>query len=490
MRVFDTVAAPLCVLLAPALMLAGCRGDDSGSVYDSQTQGIDSAGTENGDGDEADDSSGGVKLDLGDGNDDNAEGNAEGGDDCPSLGTTDASITGTVYAPNFEIPVSGALVWASKTKPDGIPQTVYCAECVELECGEEPFTLSNPDGTFSLALDSGTWWIAVQKGQFLNINEIEIQPGENTLGATYTSLPDDNNPAAGRYIPKIAVALGSYDRLEDGLGKLGLGSTVIDMNFYSESLVPGTEKFDIWDNGGAFGSGLDSKGSFSQLVQNYALLEQYHIIFVPCSNDQALSGLNQQARDNIRMWVENGGKWYVSDWSNEFVEDVFPQYQDFFTDGGSADLLGVYDSTGTVLDETMLAWLEALPPGLKDINPQNGGGGFPSINNLPLIETVDNWSGISATPPVLVDDGMGGQVDVGHKHWVEGPGNGSTVPGNANPLTISAEYGCGKLLFTTYHMAEGSDSYIGLTPQELVLLYLILEIGVCQTPFEPPPPVG
>ena len=46
------------------------------------------------------------------------------------------------------------------------------------------------------------------------------------------------------------------------------------------------------------------------------------------------------------------------------------------------------------------------------------------------------------------------------------------------------------MLFTTYHMAELDDSYIGLTPQELVLLYLILEMGVCQTPYEPPPPVG
>ncbi|MCA9682099.1 MAG: hypothetical protein KC457_07870, partial [Myxococcales bacterium] len=69
------------------------------------------------------------------------------------------------------------------------------------------------------------------------------------------------------------------------------------------------------------------------------------------------------------------------------------------------------------------------------------------------------------------------------------PGNYDSVPAGPNPLTISAEYGCGKLMFTTYHMAEGSDTYIGLTPQELVLLYLILEIGVCQVPYEPPPPV-
>lgn len=55
-----------------------------------------------------------------------------------------------------------------------------------------------------------------------------------------------------------------------------------------------------------------------------------------------------------------------------------------------------------------------------------------------------------------------------------------------HPLTISAEYGCGKLMFTAYHTAE-NGKYYGLTPQELVLMYLILDIGVCQQPFDVPP---
>ena len=72
--------------------------------------------------------------------------------------------------------------------------------------------------------------------------------------------------------------------------------------------------------------------------------------------------------------------------------------------------------------------------------------------------------------------------------WIEGPGDGDTVPTPQNPLTVTGEYGCGKILFTTYHMAELTTSYSGLTPQELVLLYRLLELGVCQSPYEPPPP--
>ena len=37
----------------------------------------------------------------------------------------------------------------------------------------------------------------------------------------------------------------------------------------------------------------------------------------------------------------------------------------------------------------------------------------------------------------------------------------------------------------SYHAAE-FENYVGLTPQELVLMYTILEIGVCQGDLPPP----
>ncbi|RMH00553.1 MAG: hypothetical protein D6705_00140 [Deltaproteobacteria bacterium] len=490
--------------LVSLLVVAGCGGGGRSDADTSASATITATGTATatdgtggvttGAGPTSGTDSGGattVKFDVGEGESDSS---GETAGDCPPV-TGDALLTGTVYAPNQEIPVSGALVYAGTTPPDPIPQTVYCAECVELPCGTA-HTLTNPDGSFSLEVPSGTKYVAVQKGQFLRVVELDVQPGENPLGPDVTSLPDHNDPANGLYIPKIAVAYGSYDRLEDGLAKLGLGQTNVDNANYEETLVGGTEQFDLWDNeGDIFGppAGISFKGPFAQLLSNYALMEQYHIIFVPCSNDTALSALDDPAVvDNVRKWVEAGGKFYVSDWSNEFIEKVFPQYQEFWTDEfGDTDLFSVYDSLATVLDPDLLAWLEALPADLKDINPKNGGNaGHPTVNNLPTIELVDNWSGVKEIFEILVPDGMGGMVNVGHKVWVEGPGDGDVIPTNTNwPMTITGQYGCGKLMFTTYHTAE-SGAYIGLTPQELVLMYLILEIGVCQTPYEPPPPQG
>ena len=45
------------------------------------------------------------------------------------------------------------------------------------------------------------------------------------------------------------------------------------------------------------------------------------------------------------------------------------------------------------------------------------------------------------------------------------------------------------MMFSTYHTNE--IPHVGLAPQELVLLYIILEIGVCHhTPPPPVPPQG
>jgi hypothetical protein len=487
-------------LACAALTFTAACGDDEGSIYTTGTAGDTLGPGTSSSGDELDT---GPILDLGDASE-------AGGDPCK--GTGSATLTGTVYAPNMELPISDALVWASKDPPPPVPNTVYCNECVELEC-MAPYERTNADGSFELELDPGSWYVNVQKGQFRRVVEIEVEDGTTALAAEITSLPDHNDPGAGLSVPKIAVAWGAFDRLEDALAKLGLGDTTLDMMAESEVLILGTEQFDIWDNGDCsnypdsdcWGDPETKLGTLEQLLGNYVLLEQYHILFLPCSNDKFLSLMEDPAIvENLREWVASGGKLYVADWSNEFLEYAFNGYQDFWrrmdtsmpdslpswANDPSTDL-GSYDAVGTVLDPDLQAWLAALPPGLQDINPQNPSADepYPVIDSLPMLPTVNLWSGVKAVYPVLVDDGEGGEVDVGHKVWIEGPGSsywGVPPAEEQHPLTITGEYGCGKIMFTAYHTAENGN-YIGLTPQELVLMYLILDIGVCQEPYEVPP---
>ncbi len=399
--------------------------------------------------------------------------------ECPGI-NGDATLTGTVLAPNGQIPISNALVYVANAPPPGIPQEVYCDECQQLVC-ENPFTFTNADGSFSLEAVSGAGkHLVVQKGQFMRVTPIDVAAGATALDAAVTTLPGATDPAAGEYVPKIAVGYGSYDRIEDALAKFGLGQTSIAN--MEETLVPGTEPFDIWDNGGGpTFDGYVSQGTFAQLVDDPNALAQYHIIFVPCSSDEYVSSLGPAQIQNIQDWVAAGGRWYVADWSNEWFEHVFPDYQTLEGEPNAADG-GVYDSNAAVLDPDLLAWLQALPAPLKDINPLNDES-HPTLFDLPaFVTTVDNWSVIEQVHPVLVDDGMGGQEDVGHKVWLEGPGGGF----GPHPLTVAGRYGCGRIQFTSYHAAEFFD-YVGLSPQELVLLYTILEIGVCQDNPLPPP---
>jgi hypothetical protein len=478
------------LLLAAWLPLSACRdssdiarADDetglSGSSNATTTSTADDSGstskldsTTDDDNGSDDSSKPGFKFDLGD--------LPDGGAGC--AGAPDATLTGTVWGPNGEIPVSGALVYTSAAPPPGIPQHVYCAECEQLGC-DAHFTTTEADGSFSLPTNAANAKVlVVQKGQFMRVSPLNVGPGPKVLDDELTTLPDRNEPENGLYIPLIAIGNGSHDRLEDALGKFGLADTMIAS--FEERTVPGTESFDLWDNGrNPTFDGFASQGTFAQLVSDPDRMNGYHIIFVPCSSDVYLSALsNPQNVQNIRDWVAAGGRWYVADWANEWINHVFPNYQTLQGEPDNADL-GSYDSLATVLDPGLLAWLETLPAGLKDINPLNNES-HPTLYQLPQLQTRANFSVILDAPPVFADDGMGGMVDVGHKVWLEGPGGQGAV--GDHPLTVTGQFGCGKIQFTSYHTAQFFN-YVGLSPQELVLIYTILEIGVCQDALPPPP---
>lgn len=405
-----------------------------------------------------------VLLDFGEGGTAD-DGVAEGSGNCDPK-PTNGTLTGTVYAPNLQIPISGALVYVSSDDPEPVPDGVYCAECVGVPCDAQ-FVLTNADGSFELPISAGAGQkLIVQKGEFLHATPIDLLEGPNTVLPEQSSLPGEWNPAQGKWIPRVAVVDTFNDSIFNILAKIGMAE--VDG---TGALVQGTENFDLMDQptGGALLDDLDA-------------MRQYHIIFVPCMAQTGMGTLTELRMINIRQWVDEGGKFYVTDWANEYIYETFPVYQTLHQQDFDPDL-GYYDTTGTVLDPDLLAWLQALPPALKDI-----GGGYPNLLSLPQVDIIDNWSGIDAIPPVITQDEMGNDVDVGHYPWVEGACPACT-PSDVRPMTVSADYGCGRLMFSTYHTDEGVHA--GLTPQELILLYIILEIGVCHdAPPPPPPPVG
>lgn len=210
----------------------------------------------------------------------------------------DIQLTGRVLAPNGEIPIAGALVYLTTEPPAGIPEEVYCDEC-EVLGPANFFTTTESDGTFELiassnALDADTF-LVVRKGQFLRIEPIAVQEGEQAVAEALTQLPGIHDPASGRWIPQIAVYHTWPDEVFNVLAKFGLGQVS-----GAGTLVPGTEQFTLVSD--------DDQGA---LLDDLVQMSQYHIIFVPCATSVFWAQapvVSPQRVDNIRDYVAAGGR--------------------------------------------------------------------------------------------------------------------------------------------------------------------------------------
>ena len=378
-------------------------------------------------------------------------------------------VTGVVYSPESgdtaipNFPVSGALVYVSKGAPLDIPAGVYCNKCVVID-ETVPHAFTGADGSFQInQVPQGPWTLVIQKGEFRRLTLIDVVGLTTTaVERAYTTFPRVHAPP-NDFTPRMAVALGSYDIMEDIVAKMGLCPLGTDYHWNQQPC----DHIDMFDNGG--GWGIAGVTPFADLLSDLNWMLEYHVIFVPCSNSTTDDSLYDAAvLENIRQYVAAGGKWYVADWSYDFVEQAFPEFLDFEADDstiGDADSAsGDFDTTGRAVDADLRNWLMAIG------DPADG------------INFEENWDCIYALGNVPAFDDEGNPINIIPYTWAEGPVERSNacMSGSA-PLTMTFPYGCGKVLFTTYHTvgAMGGVSRPNLLTQEKILFYLILEIGLC-----------
>jgi hypothetical protein len=188
---------------------------------------------------------------------------------------------------------------------------------------------------------------------------------------------------------------------------------------------------------------------------------------------------NAAVQANLKQYVKEGGKYYVADWSYDYLRQTWDMVHFDGDDGasvGSANSASFdyapYDSGGHAIDEGLYKWLEAQ---------QVGWGG----DNLILKE---NWDWVTnLTEGYIGDDPEAGPVYAKPDVIVEGPHEEGVswqgLPaGEIYPLTVGFPYGCGRVLYTTYHtVGSMGTGHAGIEVQERILVYLIMELGVCQT---------
>ena len=424
------------------------------------------------------------ERDNGDGN---GSGSGSGSGDCPTCVT----VTGRVWAPKWapgdvpagqEIPVFGATVYVTDQRPAAIPQQTYCESCADTPQGS---VSSKHDGSFELSVTgAGHYWLVIEKGSFRLEQELDLAPGTTTLAPQNTTLPSKHDPANGAWIPKVAIVKGDYDAIEDILGKIGFGS----MANNKMTTPDGELTFYTWGGSGNTGA--------EYLVQNISELRKYHIVFFPCStlvNDTLLK--DEANLKNIRQFVADGGKLYVTDWSGEVGDRAFPPQIQLGSDGfGTPDTVGTYDpmtltgnittygdadgniydsEDGKAIDPDLHMWL-GLQTAPTETNP------VPSMINADQFQVHHNWNWIQKLNSVMKGtDEMNQPVYDDPKAWVTASDEDGHGP---KPVAVTFEpAGCGKVLFSTFQTsgASASDSHAGLTAQERVLLFLIMEISDC-----------
>ena len=400
-----------------------------------------------------------------------------------------ARLYGTVWAPGNgpglvppgqEIPVAGAMVYVGHDKPEPIEQRAQCTPCVE---APPAAVITDAKGNFELSPAPGTYWLIIQKAQFRIEQQIVVGDQPQAVPPLMTTLPSVHDPDNGMWTPRIALAAGDYDAMESILGKMGIGTVSSDGSFVPESA---TGRFDVYSNGG-WDLEEVAVGTLSELVNDLEKMMTYHIIFIPCAGDENTEALKTPAvLRNIRDYVAAGGRLYVTDWSGEWADNVFPA--EIELSGGESDTpITAYDRTADTWNTAQFGTADGDPdytaPDGEAVDPdlhawldgQFAPGGYPIDASNFLVE--GNWNHITKLENVeLGTDDAGMPVLDEPKTYVIGSDG---EPGGKKPLTATYEpAGCGRVLYSTYHTTE--DIHFGLAPQERVLLYLLLEIGVCK----------
>lgn len=232
--------------------------------------------------------------------------------------------------------------------------------------------------------------------------------------------------------------------------------------------------FELFEGTDFFGGGSPAQ----ELLENRVMLMQYDIVFMNCGADIAdpldtdMVLDDPRVRENLRAFVDGGGRFFATDRAYDAVEAFAPAYVDFM--GGANGLtasrepraaaevgIGEERATGRVLDTQLRDWLGEI-------------GALQGVDMIPIQGFLSDWAVIDET------NAMGGA-----KVWIEGEvpwyeGAAMTERRGVQPLTVTFEIGCGRTLFSSYHTVEGFEGGGSrLTPQEDVLAYLVLEIGAC-----------
>lgn len=304
--------------------------------------------------------------------------------------------------------------------PDGTTWLSDATVYVERSDGTRAQDTTDTEGRYSLeGVPAGTQTLVITKGSFTTTLSVDVVAGQTTV------IPDDQCQLEAPDV-RIAVVTGAYDRVQDVLTDIGVDAANVT----------------LFDGGMGFGSTWTA-----DLLEDYATLSQFDIVFLNCGLDDGdfLTPLlaNDVAVDNIRQFVTNGGSVYASDWAYSVVERAWADSIDFVgnDNGLGSSKKGATTNVlqGTIVDPTLSAQMGS--------------------STIELHYPLGAWVPMQA---------VAASVQV----YIRGdaPLEDGTSLANV-PHTVGFNAGAGRVIYTSFHQEPG------ISPaQERVLQLLMFEL--------------
>jgi len=304
--------------------------------------------------------------------------------------------------------------------PDGVTWLSAADVFVTVAGGGRVATTTDGDGAYLLeGVPVGRQTVEIVKGSFSTSRQVDVFANQTT------TIPEDECAIEAQHL-RIAVVTGDYDRVEDVLSSIGIEAGDVDLyesSFLDNAWVP-------------------------DLIEDYATLSQYDIVFLNCGlgdSDFTLPPFfdNDVAIANLRLFVSQGGSVYASDWAYYVVEKTWPDFIDFVGDDTRGDNAKVgaapFDVEANIVDGPMAL---ALGQTAMELH-------YP-LAYWAVMERV------AATTTVYVQGDA--RTDAG-----------ATL--SAVPHTVAFRPGQGRVLFTSFHQEPGINP-----DMQRVLQLLIFEL--------------
>ena len=412
--------------------------------------------------------------------------------DCPAGSAT--TVSGIVYTPakSNADPLYNAVVYVPSSEVEPFSSGVSCDHCGNVSGKPIAAALSGTDGKFSLGgLPTGKGVpLVLQLGRWrrqVTIPEIKACV-DNPLPAELTRFP--RNQMEGD-IPAMALVSSPYDPEECILRKIG-----IDDSEFTLPTGPGRVHFFV---GGGATLGPDTPDGWS-LWGTQDELKRYDLVLLPCASTPENVGFGdgehpeqavQAARAAVAQYANAGGRVFTTDLSDSWLTEAGSPFTQVaqWADEANQD----------ALDDGLRAFIDPGFPKGKALSDWLAGiGATPQPGELNLNETFRRSLAVNAPT----------------QRWLYTTDPASLQSFTFNtPLDVAPEQQCGRVLYSSFHIAGGSFDIPGpdaptaagsgpdgnqfpgncnsapLTPQERVLEFMLFDLASCvQVDMQPPQP--